>query len=50
MAKKNIELNVSIFKLNGNEFTETEADELIKEFEAFLRVQGLDYGGSHELV
>lgn len=50
MAKKNIELNVSIFKLNSNEFTETEADELVKEFGAFLRVQGLDYGGSHELV
>lgn len=50
MAKKNIELNVSIFKTNGNDFTETEADEIVKEFEAFLRVQGLDYGGSHELV
>ena len=53
MAKHNnkvIELNVSIFKNSGLEFTGEEAGEFMAMFEAFLKTQGYDYGGGHELL
>ncbi len=48
--KKIIQLEISISKVNGNEFTETEADDFMDDFADFIESKSLLYGGGHKLI